>query len=214
MTSVDYASGRRVSRARAARGVVFLILAGALLQGCMQPSVRRDMTSPAALGPSPWAAHTSTVRWNEYACEMIARNQAGQFPALRTLAYLNPGIDNAIVMARTKGIKPQGAAAGAAAEILVYFFPKEEQVIASRLARETAALGAKSYRPDFVAGVEVGRSAGADVIAMAKADRANVPWSGTLPTGAGKWSSLTQPPTPPLGPQLAAKRPFFLVERG
>jgi len=34
--------------------------------------------------------------------------------------------------------------------------------------------------------------------------------SGTLPTGDGKWPSLTQPATPPLGPQLAAKRPFFL----
>jgi len=175
----------------------------------MQQRARTDTTSPAALGS--WAAHTSTARWNEYACEMIARNQVGQFPALRTLAYLNLAINNAIVMARAKGIKTEGAAAGAAADVLVYFFPKEEQVVGARLARESSALGAKNFRAEFVSGVEVGRAAAADVIAMAKADRASVPWSGTVPTGEGRWMSLMQPPTPPLGPQLAVMRPFFMT---
>ena len=209
MTSVHQASDGWRSCVRTAQGAVIAVLASGLLQACMQQPARTDTPSPAALGS--WAAHTSTARWNEYACELIARNQVGQFPALRTLAYLNLAINNAIVTARSKGMKAEGAAAGAAADVLVFFFPKEEQVVAARLARETSALGAKSYRPEFVSGVEVGRAAAAEVIAMAKADRASVAWSGTLPTGEDKWKSLTQPPTAPLGPQLGAMRPFFMT---
>ena len=160
---------------------------------------------------SPWAAPTSTVRWNEYACDLIARNQIGQFPALRTLAYLNLGINNAIVVARSSGAKPEGAAAGAAAAMLAFFFPKDESAINARLAGETAALGASGYRTDFAAGVDIGRATAADVIAMAKSDRSGVAWTGTVPTGEGKWSSRSQPPAPPLGPQLGGVRTFFLT---
>lgn len=167
-------------------------------------------TSTAA---SPWAAHTSTVRWNEYACEqLIARNQVGQFPALRTLAYLNLAMNNAIVAAQMKGAKPEGAAAGAAATVLSYLYPKDEPAIATRLATETAALGANGgYRQDFTNGVAIGRAAAEEVVAMAKADRAGAQWTGTVPTGADKWSSRAQPPAPPLGPQLGSIRTFFIT---
>src|SRR5437773_6360872 len=113
------------------------------------------------------------------ACELIARNQVGWFPAQRTLAYMNLAMNNAMVVVRTQGKKPEGAAAGAAAVTLAFFFPKDEQAIAARLAGETAALGASGYRPDFAAGIETGRAAAADVIAMAKADRASAAWTGT-----------------------------------
>jgi len=210
MTTPINHSERLDRRARALGGAALAIVAGALACACTQQPAR---LAGAATGmpSSPWAAPTSTVRWNEYACELIARNQVGQFPAQRTLAYMNLAINNAIVVARTQGKKPEGAAAGAAASTLIFFFPKDEQTIAARLAGETAALGASGYRPDFSAGVEVGRAAAADAIAMAKADRANVAWSGTLPTGDDKWSSRSQPPAPPLGPQLGAMRPFFLT---
>ena len=56
------------ARIAALRGAAWLI-AVALSAGCAQPATRSD--TPAA---SPWAAPTSTVRWNEYACELIARN--------------------------------------------------------------------------------------------------------------------------------------------
>jgi hypothetical protein len=115
---------------------------------------------------------------NEYACELIARNQVGQFPASRTLAYVNLAINNAIVLARQQGRKPDGAAAGAAAAVLTYVFPKEEQAIGGRLSGETAALGADGQRAEFAADVEIGRAAAADVIAAAKADRSDLTWSG------------------------------------
>jgi hypothetical protein len=152
------------------------------------------------------------MRWNEYACDqLISRNQVGQFPALRTLVYLNLAMNNAIVAAQMKGAKPEGAAAGAAATVLSYLYPKDEQAIATRLATETAALGVKGgYRQDFTTGVAIGRAAGDEVVAMAKADRASAQWTGTVPTGADKWSSRVQPPAPPLGPQLGQIRTFFM----
>ena len=197
---------RCVARARPGHRA-FLLAAAIFAGGC------------APLGPAPgadrepvvWAAHTSTSRWNEYACELIARNQVGQFPAVRVLAYVNLAIHDAIASARRQGRQPDGAAAGAAAATLAFFFPKDEPAISSRLSGEIAALGAARYRPEFATGVDIGRAAAADVIALAKDDRASQPWAGTVPTGEDKWRSLAKPPSPPLAPQLVGMRTFFVT---
>jgi len=186
------------------------VVAIVVASGCAQMPQRAATADESKLPASPWALPTSTMRWNEYACELIARNQAGQFSASRTLAYLNLAINNAIVLARQQGKKPDGAAAGAAADVLAYVFPKDEPAISARLSGEIAAMG-DALRPDFAAGVEIGRRAAADVVISAKADRSDLPWSGPLPTGADKWSSRAQPPRPPLGPRLGEMRPFFLA---
>src|SRR5262249_50550153 len=177
--------------------VFYLVLAIAFVSGCAQSREGAVATSVAAPAASPWALPTSTMRWNEHASDLIAKNAIGQFPAARTYAYMNLGINNAIVAARQQGRKPDGAAAGAAATVLAFVFPKEEQAIAARLAGESAALAATN-RADFTAGVEIGRKAAAEVIAAAKSDRADAPWTGTVPTGADKWSSRMQPARPPL----------------
>lgn len=195
-----------------AQVATLVTLASALLTACAQAPSRTEVTSPTTAVQSPWAAPTSTVRWNEYACDLIARNQAGQFAALRTLAYLNLAINNAIVTARAKGIAPEGAAAGAAASVLAFLYPKDEAAINARLAMETNSLGASSYGPNFTAGVEVGRATAVDVVAMAKSDRSGVAWTGTVPVGDDKWSSRAQPPAPPLGPHFGSMRPFFMTK--
>ena len=187
----------------------FAMTFGALVNGCTHQQVQ-PATVQSTAPSSPWAAPTSTVQWNEFASELIARNQVGQYPALRTLAYVNLAINNAIVVAGTKATRPEGATAGAAAATLGFLFPKEEKAISARLDGETAALGA-SNRAEFVAGVEVGRTAAEDVIAMAKADRSSVAWPGMLPSGEDKWMSLTAPPSAPMGPQLGGVRPFFMT---
>jgi PAP2 superfamily len=189
------------------RRVICAALVIVLASGCAQ---LRERGSASGVQPSasPWASPTSTMRWNEYAWDLIAVNKIGQFPSGRTFAYTNLAINNAIVLARQQGRKPDGAAAGAAATVLAFMFPKEEQAITSRLAGETASLGAEA-RSDFAAGVEIGRAAARDVIAAAKNDRADAAWTGTVPTGADKWASQLQPPRPPLGPQLGGIRPFF-----
>ena len=195
---------------RSVANVLSVAVAMMLWGGCAE---QRQLTSAAMSSPSnasPWASPTSTMRWNEHAWELIARNQLGQFPSARTFAYMNLAINNAIVAARQQGRKPDGAAAGAAATVLTYVFPKEEQAIATRLAGETAALGGEA-RADFAAGVDIGRTAAAAIIDAAKNDRAGATWSGSVPTGTGKWASLAQPPRPPLGPQLGEARPFFMT---
>jgi len=186
-----------------------LIVAALLAAGCAQQPGRTASTATSAA--SPWALPTSTMRWNEYACDVIARNQAGQFPASRALAYVNLAINNAIVAARQQNRQPDGAAAGAAAATLIYLFPKDEQAIAARLDGEIAAMGTDGNQAEFSAGVQIGRAAAASVIAAAKADRSDLAWSGTLPTGADSWSSRAQPARPPLGPRLGEMRPFFLT---
>ena len=140
--------------------VLAIVVAG----GCAQMREHASKPDASKPAPSPWALPTSTMRWNEYACELIARNQIGQFPASRTLAYVNLAINNGIVLARQQGRKPDGAAAGAAATVLGYLFPKDEAAISTRLSGETAAIG-DGLRADFAAGVELGRTAAADVVA-------------------------------------------------
>jgi hypothetical protein len=186
--------------------MVMAVSLAAIVGGCaQQPAAPTQST-----GVTPWTSATSTMQWNDFACELIARNQVGQFPALRTLAYMNLAIHNAIIEARRKGLPPDGAAAGAAAFVLAQLFPKEEQAIATRLAGEAAAVGAPGRAP-FTAGIETGRAAATDVMTLAKSDRADAAWSGTVPTGDDKWSSRLQPPRPPIGPHFGQIRPFFLT---
>ena len=200
------------SHARRWSGAGLVLVAAVLFAGgCAQQQQRGATTDASQRAASPWMQPTSTMSWNEYACDLIARNQVGQFPASRTLAYVNLAINNALVTARQQSRKPDGAAAGAAATTLSYFFPKDEQAIAGRLAGETAAMGNDGKRADFAAGVELGRAAATDVIASAKADRSDLAWSGPLPTDPNKWSSRVQPARPPLGPRLGEMRPFFLT---
>src|SRR5262245_7958379 len=168
-----------ITGSRLERPLLYTLLTIVLTGACAQPR-ERGSASASPPNASPWALPTSTMRWNEHAGELIARNQIGQFPSARTLAYMNLAINNAIVGARQQGRKPDGAAAGAAATVLAFVFPKEEQAIGSRLAGETAAIGAES-RQDFAAGVEIGRAAAIAVITAAKEDRAAATWPGSVP---------------------------------
>jgi membrane-associated phospholipid phosphatase len=186
------------------------LVVATLAAGCAQQPERASMAAGVSAPRASWALHTSTMRWNDHACDVIARNQAGQFPAARTLAYTNLAINNAIVVARQQGRAPDGAVAGAAAMTLTYLFPKEEEAIGQRLAGEMGAMGI-DRRAEFAAGVEIGRSAAASVIASAKTDRSDLLWAGPLPSGANVWASRAQPARPPLGPRLGEMRTFYLA---
>lgn len=191
------------------RRIALGLFIGTLAAGCAHQPMQAERAAMQESAVAPWVAPSSTVQWNEFASELIARNRVGQFPALRTFAYMNLAISNAMVATDGKGVAAQGAAAGAASEMLVTLFPKEEAAIRGRLSAETAALGV-SHQPDFIAGVDRGRAAAGEVVAMAKTDRASAQWSGTVPTGDEMWSSRASPPTPPLGAHLGGVRPFFM----
>jgi hypothetical protein len=157
----------------------------------------------------PWLAPTSTNQWNEFANDLIARNAVGQVGALRTLAYLNLAIHNAIVQADKDKQAADGAVAGASAAVLAQLFSKDEAAVNARLQREVQAIGA-GQRAAFQAGVDLGRKVGDQVMAQARTDRVAVAWAGTVPIGEGKWASLANPPAPPLAPALGNARTFYL----
>lgn len=120
-------------------------------------------------------------------------------------AYANLAIHNAIAMARARQRDADGAAAGAAATVFARMYPEDEAAATARLQREVRAIGG-ARRARFEGGVEVGRAAAQEVLAQLASDRAGEPWTGTVPTGAGKWASMARRPAPPLsaGPRRGA----------
>src|SRR5512137_476371 len=100
------------------RGVLAALATVALLGACAH--------SPTEPVKRPWLSATSTNQWNEFANDLIARNAVGQVGALRTLAYLNLAIHNAIVQSDKEKQSSDGAVAGAAATVLSQLFAKDE----------------------------------------------------------------------------------------
>ena len=87
------------------------------------------------------------------------------------------------------------AAATAAAAVLTYLFPNEDTAGFTALAREAGEariVAGAAYRSDVDAGAAIGRAVAAAVIAYARADGSDAPWSGTVPSGSTVWR-----PTPP-----------------
>ena len=183
------------------RGLWVALATVALLSACAH--------SPTEQVKRPWFSATSTNQWNEVANELIARNAVGQGGALRTLAYLNLAIHNAIAQSDKEKQSSDGAVAGAAAAVLSQLFAKDEAAINARLQREIQAIGS-GQRAAFQAGVDLGRKVGDQVIAQARTDRVAAAWTGTVPVGEGKWASLVNPPAPPLAPALGNARTFYL----
>lgn len=185
------------------RGLGLAAAAMALLGACAH-------SPPAQQVKTPWISPTSTHQWNDYATDLIARNAVGQVGALRSLAYLNLAINNAIVQAGNDKQSVDGAVAGASATVLAALFAKDEPATNARLQREVQAIGA-GQRAQFQAGVDLGRKVGEQVVALARADRITEPWTGSVPTGDDKWASRAQPPAPPLAPALGKVRTFYLA---
>ncbi len=122
-----------------------------------------------------------------------------------------------------------GATGAAAAEVLAYFYPDEAQsfrVLAEEAARSRLYAGLE-YPSDYFAGLDLGKRVAAKVIELARADRSDLPFTVTVPTGPCKWigtnpgnaSATTwkplllsaanefRPPTPPTcdSPQVVAE---------
>jgi membrane-associated phospholipid phosphatase len=100
------------------------------------------------------------------------------------------------------------ATASAAAEVLAYLIPAEAAYFRS-LAEEAgkSRLYAGVEHPsDYEAGAALGRRVAAQVIARARADRSDIPWSGAVPTGPCTWSGVN-----PGNASAAAWQPLLLA---
>ena len=172
-------------------------------------------TGAAVLGEA-----TASVRWNAITRDFIDAKPAATKPnpvaAFRAFAYLSLAQYRAVAAAdespgRPPHASPQGAVAAASAAVLSALFPADAAFFASQLqSQENELAGSERAQSAFAAGEIVGRAVGADVVALARTDRFDAVWTGTVPTGPDKWSSDFDPPRPPQLPLLGQMRPFFM----
>jgi membrane-associated phospholipid phosphatase len=161
-----------------------------------------------------WNAGPPSYRW----MEMLANRQnngepVGAFP--RAHAYVSMAIYDATIAAanakemyrrarpssiRARVAVPESysypsdyaATAAAAAAVMAYLVPAEAakfQAMAEEAGRSRLYAGVE-YPSDYFAGMELGRRVAEQVIAKAKADRSDVPWTGTIPTGRCMWTGV------------------------
>lgn len=157
----------------------------------------------------------ASVRWNGIARGLVDtyRPKMGQQAALRAMTYLSLAQYNAVVAAEKADENDtdpseQGAVAGASAAVLTYLFPLAATFIETQVADQRAAPEQPGEKhTNFDAGEHVGRGVGADVVAHAQTDRFDAVWTGTVPTGPGKWIASG----PPVFPLLGQMRTFFMT---
>jgi membrane-associated phospholipid phosphatase len=204
----------RRSRLGAVRG--FTIAAVLMLSAAR--CGKDDITSPPPL-EDPITATISTgetlssVRWNGIAQTLVGKNRPSQNAALRIMAYLTLTEHASVeIVAHVRGVtrpRMRGAVAGASAPVLIYAFPADSALIESYVREEEATLP-EWQRGAFRSAEVIGRTVAQYVLARARSDGFNVPWTGTVPVGPGKWRSLNVPPTSPLLPLGGEVLPFFM----
>lgn len=158
-----------------------------------------------------WNAGAPTYRWADLALERFSSGPPNPRVA-RGMALLNIAIYDAIVATwdakytynrpRPSGITPliempaspsypseHAAAAGAAATVLAYLFPDEADFFAAQAeaAGQSQLYAGIHYPSDVEAGMTLGSSVGAKVVAMAQSDGSDAVWEGVIPTGPDKW---------------------------
>jgi len=163
---------------------------------------------------------TASVRWSAITRDFISSKPAATKPnpvaALRAFAYLSLAQYRAVIAADESGRhhahpSPEGAAAAASAVVLGALFPADAEFFESQLSAQEAEVAESRKAPQaFAAGEVIGRGIGAEVADLARTDRFDAVWTGTVPTGPAYWSSDFDPPRPPQIPLLGQVRPFFM----
>ena len=172
---------------------------------------RFDDPASAAVSPGEMLA---TTHWNGVTQSLIAKNRPNQNAAFRIMAYTtlaqHASVESAAEQPGVTRPAIRGAVAGATAVVLRYLFPADSVLIESVVRAAEAPLS-EAQRAVFRQAELAGRGVGTKVVARASVDRFNATWTGTVPTGPGKWSSLAVPPAPPLLPLGGAVIPFFMT---
>jgi membrane-associated phospholipid phosphatase len=164
---------------------------------------------------SYWDAGAPGYRWNELAIAHAVDNGV-VLPAYRMLALLNvaiydatvaawdakytydrprPGVaDGSLATAIPTPASPSypcehAVAAGAAAAVLGYLFPDAAARFADLAteASQSRLLAGVAYPSDAAAGLALGRQVADLVIARAREDGSDLPWTGKAPVGPGMW---------------------------
>ncbi len=167
-------------------------------------------------GPSsptdPRPSVPSSVAWQAEARTLVGASNMSPLAAGRVFAALGVA-QYAAVMAtdnesdgRSAFEAARGAVAGASAQVLTYFFPAAATALEQRVATD-GGMGPGNIHPHFTKGVALGRTAGNTIVERTKADRFTTPWTGTIPTGPGMWTTNG----PPAGPTFGGVTPYLLT---
>ena len=181
-----------------------------------------------------WDVGPPSYRWQEIALDETMRNNLPWPYAIRDFALLHAAIydamvaawdskyaynrkrpsevDATLITALPNPASPSypaehAVAAGAAAAVLSYLFPDRAAYFAGKgeEAGRSRVLAGVQYPSDVTAGLELGRKVATLVIERGKADGSDVKWTGTVPTGPGKWNG-----TNPILPQMAMWKTWVL----
>jgi len=195
-----------------------------LFNGCADPITDQSFVRApvAALRDAavPLGDATASVRWSAITRDYIAAQPTATKPnpvaAFRAFAYLSLAQYRAVLSAgEVPGVpphaSPQGAVAGASAVVLSALFPADAPFFESLVHLQMSEAGESNNGPSaFAAGVELGRAIGAAVVELARSDRFDAVWTGTVPIGPGYWTSDFNPPRPPQLPLLGQMRPLVM----
>lgn len=185
--------------------------------GCTEPQMGPDIRPAEQDLAVPGHVHANAATyWNGVARGLVIEYVRNPYQAVRGYALLSIAQYNGAAATEPpygrNATFEHAAMTRAAVDVLSYLFPDEEEELAEMAA---AYLDATS-RPDAIAaiveaGVQAGAAAAAAIIERALTDGWFAPWSGTVPTGPGKWFSSAVPPAPPVLPLLGQAKPFLLT---
>jgi hypothetical protein len=182
-----------------------------------------------------WNVGGPVYRWNEIAIDELLDGFVTLPLAARHLALLHTAIDDAVTIAwhyklAFKRARPSGhdlklsaalpvprgpsypsdfaAAAAAAAQVLGYILPERATALAARAdeAMRSQLLAGLEYPSDVRVGKEIGLKVAALAVERGKRDGSDRTWTGTVPTGVGKWQGAN-----PIAPLAATWRPWVLA---
>jgi membrane-associated phospholipid phosphatase len=203
-----------------------LCLAAVVVLSCSEPGTAPVTEPSATLSLSTLSVAPSTPGWQEQARTLVAANNLSPLAAGRVYAVLSVALYRAVVDAddhrdvegqlaetglgiggRSQLEARRGAVAGAAAQVLSFFFPAAATSLEQRV-RAEGETGPGNVHSQFTRGVAIGRTAGNALVDRAINDRFTAPWTGTVPVGPGIWIAGIGTP---VGATLGGVTPYLLT---
>jgi membrane-associated phospholipid phosphatase len=195
-----------------------IMLVAVVLASCESApvGVSGSTAAMATLDPAP-----VTLEWQQAARNLVAANNMSPLAAGRLLAATGMAAMQAVesVDAQTgagnsngQGYEAggraryearRGAVAAASAAVLSWFVPSA----ATTLAQMVTAQGGSRAHPAYTRGMARGQAAGADIIQHVMTDGFTATWTGSVPQGAGVWTTTSLPPA---GVMLGDVTPYFI----
>jgi PAP2 superfamily len=183
-----------------------------------------------------WDRGGPVYRWNQIAVDELLEHGIITQMATRDLALMHAAMQDAVVVAwdsklayrraRPSQIDPTlatilpvpaspsypsdfAAATVSAVEVLAYIFPDRADALRARAeeAMHTREMAGLEFPSDIAAGRNIGAAAAKAAIARAKSDGSDQKWTGTVPTGPGKWQGKD-----PVNPAIATWKTWVLAK--